>query len=81
MFYGVDVGMKRQQVEENSRDTFVDKTDAYLEAMSLEEVLEYVKFCRYGWKKVIQNDNPNHKLVCDLFRQILTYFMIGYFEF
>jgi hypothetical protein len=81
MFYGVDVGMKRQRAKANSRATFVDKTDADLDAMSAEEVLEYAKFCRDGWKKVIQNDDPNHRLVCDLFRQILTHFMIVYFEF
>jgi hypothetical protein len=31
MFYGVDVGMKHQQAEANSRATFVDKTDANLQ--------------------------------------------------
>ena len=81
MFYGVDVGMKRQQAETNSRATFVDKTNADLDAMSAEEVLEYAKFCWDGWKKLIQNDDPNHRLVCDLFRKILTHFMIVYFEF
>jgi hypothetical protein len=81
MFYGVDVGMKRQRAEANSQATFVDKTDADLDAMSAEEVLEYAKFCRDGWKKVIQNDDPNRRLVCDLFRKILTHFMIVYFEF
>jgi hypothetical protein len=59
MFYGVDVGMKRQRAEANSRATFVDKTYADLDAMSAEEVLAYSKFCRDGWKKVIQNDDPN----------------------
>jgi hypothetical protein len=81
MFYGVDVGMKRQREEANSRTTLVDKIDAYLDAMSAEEILEYAKFFRDGWKKVIQNDNPNRRLVCDLFRQILMHFMIVYFEF
>jgi hypothetical protein len=79
IFYGVDVGMKRQRVEANSRATFVDKTDADLDAMSAEEVLEYAKFCRDGWKKVIQNDDPNRRLVCVLFRKFLTHFMIVYF--
>jgi hypothetical protein len=81
MFYGVDVGMKRQRAEANSRATFIDKTDADLDAMSAEEVLEYAKFCRDGWKKVIQSDDLNRRLVCDLFRQIVTHFMIVYFEF
>jgi hypothetical protein len=81
MFYGVDVGMKRQRAEANSRATFVDKTDVDLDAMSVEEVLEYAKFCRDGWKKVIHNDDPNCRLVCDLFRKILTHFLILYFEF
>jgi hypothetical protein len=45
MFYGVDVGMKRQREEANSWATFVDKTDAYLDAMLAEEILEYAKFC------------------------------------
>jgi hypothetical protein len=81
MFYGVDVGMKRQRVEIDSRATFVDKTDADLDAMSAGEVLEYAKFCRDGWKKLIHIDDPNHRLVCDLFRQILTHFLIVYFEF
>jgi hypothetical protein len=53
MFYGVDVGMKRQREEANSRATFVDKTDADLDAMSAEEILEYAKFFWDGWKKVI----------------------------
>ena len=53
MFYGVDVGMKRQRAEANSRATFVDKTDADLDAMSAEEILEYAKFFWDGWKKVI----------------------------
>jgi hypothetical protein len=81
MFFGVDVGMKRQRANTDSRATFVDKTDADLDAMLAEEVLEYAKFCRDGWKKFIQNDDPNCGLVCDLFRQILTHFMIVYFEF
>jgi hypothetical protein len=81
MFYGVDVGIKRQRAEANSRATFVDKTDADLDAMSAEEVLEYAKFFRDGCKKVIQNDDPNHRLVCDLFMQILMHFMRVYFEF
>jgi hypothetical protein len=81
MFYGVDVGMKRQRAEIDSRATFVDKTDADLDAMSAEEVLEYAKFCRDGWKKLIQIDDPNRGFVCDLFTQILTHFMIVYFEF
>jgi hypothetical protein len=68
MFYGVDVGMKRQREEANSQATFVDKTDADLDAMLAEEVLEYSKFCWDGWKKVIQNDDPNRRLVCDQFR-------------
>jgi hypothetical protein len=80
MFYGVDVDMKHQRAETDSRATFVDKTDADLDAMSAEEVLDYAKFCRDGWKKLIQNDDPNRILVCDLFRQILTHFMIVYFE-
>ena len=53
MFYGVDVGMKRQQTEADSRATFVDKTDADLDAMSAEKVLEYAKFYWDGWKKLI----------------------------
>ena len=73
MFYGVDVGMKCQWEEANSHATFVDKTDADLDAMLVEEVLEYAKFCHDGWNKVIQNDDPNRRLVCDLFRQILTH--------
>jgi hypothetical protein len=81
MFYGVDVGMKRQRAEIDIRATFVDKTDADLDAMSAEEVLEYAKSCRDALKKLIQNDDPNRRLVCDLFRQILTHFMIVYFEF
>ena len=81
MFYGVDVGMKHQLAEANSWATFVDKIDANLDAMSAEEVLEYAKYFRDGSKKVIQNDDPNPRLVCDLFRQILTHFMIIYFEF
>ena len=81
MFYGVDVGMKRQRAEIDIRATFVDKTDADLDAMSAEEVLEYAKFCQDGWKKLIQNDDPNRTLLCDLLRQILTHFMIVYFEF
>jgi hypothetical protein len=81
MFYGVDVGMKRQRAEIDIRATFVYKTDADLDAMSTEEVLEYAKSCRYALKKLIQNDDPNRRLVCDLFRQILTHFMIVYFEF
>jgi hypothetical protein len=81
LFYGVYVGMKRQRAEANSRATFVDKKDADLDAMSVEEILEYAKFCWDGWKKVIQNDDLNHRLVCDLFRQTLTHFMIVYFEF
>jgi hypothetical protein len=81
MFYGVDVGMKRQRAEIDSRATFVDKTDADLDALSAEEVLEYAKFCRDGWKRLIQNDDPNRTLVCDLLKQILTHFMIFYFEF
>jgi hypothetical protein len=36
MFYGVDVGMKRQRAEANSWATFVDKTNANLDAMSAE---------------------------------------------
>jgi hypothetical protein len=68
MFYGVDVGMKRQRAEADSRATFVDKTDADLDAISAEEFLEYAKFCRDGWKNLIQNDDLNHRLVCDLFR-------------
>ena len=80
MFYGVDVGMKHQRAEANSRATFVDKTDPELGAMSAKEVLEYAKFCQDGWKKVIQNDDPNCRLVCDLFRKNLTHFMIVYFE-
>jgi hypothetical protein len=81
MFYGVDVGMKRPRAEIDSRATFVDKTDANLDAMSAEEVLEYAKFFRDGWKKLIQIDDPNRRLVCDIFRQVLTHFMIVYFEF
>ena len=53
IFYGVDVGMDRQQVEANSRTIFVYKTDAELDTMSTEDVLKYAKFCRDGWKKVI----------------------------
>jgi hypothetical protein len=81
MFYGVDVGMKRQRVEADSQATFVDKTEENLKAMSAEEVLEYEKFCWDSWKKFIQNDDPNCRLVCDLFRKILMHFMIVYFEF
>jgi hypothetical protein len=54
MFYGVDVGMKRQRAKIDSRATFVDKTDVDLDAMSAEEVLEYAKFFRDSWKKLIQ---------------------------
>jgi hypothetical protein len=79
IFYGVDVGMNRQRAEANSRATFVYKTDAELDTMSAEDVLEYAKFCRDGWKKVIQNDDPNRRLVCVLVRKFLTHFMIVYF--
>jgi len=68
MFYGVDVGMKRQRAEIDICATFVDKTDADLDAMSAAEVLEYAKFCQDGWKKVIQNDDPNN---------IFFFFMTG----
>ena len=81
MFYGVDVGMKRKRAEIDILATFVDKIDANLDAMSVEEVLEYAKSCRDSLKKIIQNDDLNHRLVCDLFRQILTQFMIVYLEF
>jgi hypothetical protein len=80
-FYGVDVGMRRQREKANYRATFVDKIDVDLDAMLAKEILKYAKFCRVGWKKVIQNDDSNRKLVCDLFRRILTHFMIVYFEF
>ena len=53
IFYVVDVGMKRQWAEANSQATFVDKTDADLDTMSTEDVLDYSKFCRDGWKKFI----------------------------
>ena len=79
IFYDVDVGMKRQRVESSSRTIFVDKIDAKLDTMSVEDVLEYAKFCWDGWKKVIQNDDPNCRLVCVLVRKILTHFMIVYF--
>ena len=76
MFYGVDVGMKRERAETNSCATFVDKIDAELDTMSAEDFLEYEKFCRDGWKKVIQSDDPNCRLVCVLFKKFLTHFMI-----
>jgi hypothetical protein len=76
IFYGVDVGMKRQQAEANSQATFVDKTDSDLDAISTEEVLEHEIFFCDGWKWVIQNDDPNPRLVCVLFRKLLTHFMI-----
>jgi hypothetical protein len=53
IFYGVDVGMNCQRAEANSRATFVYKTNAEKDTMSAEDVLEYVKKFRDGWKKVI----------------------------
>jgi hypothetical protein len=44
IFYGVDVGMNRQRAKANSRAIFVYKTDAELDTMSAEDVLEYAKF-------------------------------------
>ena len=79
IFYGVDIGMKRQQAKANSWAIFVDKIDAELDTMSTEDVLEYAKFFQDGWKKVIHNDDPNNRLVCVLFRKFLTHFMIVYF--
>jgi hypothetical protein len=79
IFYGVDVGMNRQRVEANSRATFVYKTDVDLATMSTKDVLEYEKKFRDGWKKIIQNDDPNHRLVCVLIMKILTHFLIVYF--
>jgi hypothetical protein len=79
IFYGVDVGMNRQRAEANSRATFVYKTDEDLATMSAEDVLEYAKFFRDGWKKVIQNDDPNRRLVCVLVMKTLTHFLIVYF--
>ena len=48
IFYGVDVGMNRQRAETNSWAIFVYKTNAQLDTMSAEDVLEYAKFCRDG---------------------------------
>jgi hypothetical protein len=79
IFYGVDVGMNRQRAEANSRAIFVYKTDAELDTMSVEDLKEYEKFFRDGWKKVIQNDDPNNRLVCVLVSKFLTHFRIVYF--
>jgi hypothetical protein len=78
-FYGVDVGMNHQRAEANSWSTFVYKIDAKLDTMSTEDVLGYARFYLDGSKKVIQNNDPNQRLVCVLFRKLLTHFMIVYF--
>ena len=47
--------------------------------MSVEDIKEYAKFCRDGWKEVIQNDEPNRRLVCVLVSKCFTHFRIVYF--
>jgi hypothetical protein len=78
-FYGVGVGMNRQRAKANSRATFVYKTNAELDTMSAEDVKEYAKFCHDRWKKVIQNDDSNNRLVCVLVSKFLMHFRIVYF--
>jgi hypothetical protein len=79
IFYGVDVGLNRQRAKANSRAIFVYKTDAELDTMSVEDLKEYAKFFRDGWKEVIQNDEPNNRLVCVLVSKFFTHFRIVYF--
>jgi hypothetical protein len=62
IFYGVDVGLNRQRAEANSRAIFVYKTNEELDTMSVEDLKEYAKFFRNGWKEVIQNDEPNNRI-------------------
>jgi hypothetical protein len=64
IFYGVDVGLNRQRTEANSQANFVYKTNEEIDSMSVEDIKEYAKFCRNGWKVLIQNDEPNVGLVC-----------------
>jgi hypothetical protein len=79
IFYGVDVGLNRQRAEANSRAIFVYKTDEELDTMSVEDLKEYAKFFRNGWKEVIQNDEPNNGLVCVLVSKFFMHLRIVYF--
>jgi hypothetical protein len=73
IFYGVDVGLNRQRAEANSRAIFVYKTDEELDTMSVEDLKEYAKKFRNGWKEVIQNDEPNNRLVCVLVSKFFAF--------
>jgi hypothetical protein len=79
IFYGVDVGLNRQQAEANSRVIFVYKTNVELDTMSVEDLKEYANFFRDGWKEFIQNYESNIKLVCVLVSKFFTHFRIFYF--
>jgi hypothetical protein len=64
IFYGVDVGLNRQRIEANSRVNFVYKSDEEIDSMSIEDIREYEKCFRNSLKELIQNDEPNTRLVC-----------------
>jgi hypothetical protein len=77
--YGVDVGLNRRWAEANSRAIFVYKIDVELDTMSVEDFKEYAKYFCDGCKKIIQNDDPNNKLVCVLVSKFFMHFRIVYF--
>ena len=64
IFYGVDVGLNRQRIETNSCVNFVYKSDEEIDSMSIEDIREYEKHWCNSLKELIQNDEPNTKLVC-----------------
>jgi hypothetical protein len=66
IFYGVDVSLNRQRAEANSQAIIVYKTYAELDTMLVEDLKEYTNFFHDGWMEVIQNDEPNNRLVCVL---------------
>jgi hypothetical protein len=76
IFYGVDVGLNRHRDEANSRVNFVYKIDEEIDSMSIEDIQKYKKkFCN-GWKELIQNDEPNTRLVCVIVSKVFMHLRI-----
>jgi hypothetical protein len=50
VLYGIDVGLNRKRAQSTTRESYVDKTDEEIDSMRVDELHNYAKFCRSGWK-------------------------------